>query len=131
MSTPAELLGLARQALAGYVELSVDDDGSLTFVHSGVPCAVQAVQLAEGLAVLSTTCVLGWDLPATPELDARVARLGAEVQFGGLGLLQRDTGADVTLRYAFPAAGLDAEPLATLLLLVVGGASRARAELLA
>lgn len=131
MSTPAELLGLAREALAGYVELSVDDDGSLTFVHSGVPCAVQAVQLAEGLAVLSTTCVLGWDLSATPELDARVARLGAEVQFGGLGLLQRDTGADVTLRYAFPAAGLDAEPLATLLLLVVGGASRARAELLA
>jgi len=43
--------------------------------------------------------------------------------------VQVERSADVTLRYAFPAAGLAQEPLATLLLLVVSGASRARTEL--
>ncbi len=125
----ATLLSAARTALERYVDVTADPDGSLSFVHSDVPCAVQAVQLAEGLVVLSVTCVLAWDLRPGPELSAEVARLGAEVQFGGLGLVQVERSADVTLRYAFPAAGLAQEPLATLLLLVVSGASRARTEL--
>ena len=43
---------------------AADDDGALTFLHSDVPCVVQAVELSEGLVVLSVTCVLAWDLPA-------------------------------------------------------------------
>lgn len=124
------LLDSARGALERYVDVSVDPDGSLSFVHSGVPCAVQAVTLAQGLTVLSTTCVLVWDVPAGPEGYELVARLGAEVQFGGLGVVESGGTVDVTLRYAFPAAGLAPEPLATLLLLVVSGASRARVQLL-
>lgn len=134
MSAADELLVNAHGALERYVDVRTDEDGSLSFAHSGVPCAVQAVQLAEGLAVLSTTCVLAWDLEPGPRVSDLVARLGAQVQFGGLGLVQvvddeGRTTADVTLRYAFPAAGLEPEPLATLLLLVVSGASRARTEL--
>ncbi len=128
-----DALERARAALDGFVELREDDDGSLSFSHAGVPGAVQAVELSPGLVVLSMTCVLAWDLVAGPDLDAAVARLGAQVQFGGIGLVQRGSGpgatADVTLRYAFPGAGLAPEALATLLLLVVSGASRAGTEL--
>lgn len=134
MTAATDLLGFARGALERYVDVAADDDGSLSFVHAGVPCAVQSVQLAEGLVVLSTTCVLAWDLEPGPRVSDLVGRLGAQVQFGGLGLVEvvGDDGAvtsDVTLRYAFPAVGLEPEPLATLLLLVVSGASRARTEL--
>jgi hypothetical protein len=38
-------------------------------------------------------------------------------------------GWDVTLRYAFPAAGLEEKAMGTLLMLVVGSASSMRAEL--
>lgn len=130
MSGPVdEALDAARTALQGYVDVSTDDDGSLAFLHSGVPCAAQAVELAPGLVVLSMTCVLAWDLAPGPDLDARVARLGSQVQFGGLGVVARENTADVTLRYAFPSAGLAPEALATLLLLVVSGAGRASAQL--
>ncbi len=131
MSTdePAALLTAAQAALERYVDVTVDADGSLSFAHSDVPCAVQAVTLSEGLVMLSMTCVLAWDLPPGRDLTERVARLGAQVQFGGLGLVQVGARADVTLRYAFPGAGLAPEALATLLLLVVSGASRARTEL--
>jgi hypothetical protein len=50
--------------------------------------------------------------------------------FGTLGLVRTERGADVTLRYAFPAAGLDTMPLGTLLMLVVSAASQVRGELL-
>ena len=63
MSSPAALLTAAHDALAGYVELSTDGDGALTFLHSDVPCVIQATELAAGLDVLSVTCVLAWDLP--------------------------------------------------------------------
>lgn len=131
MSTPADLLAATAAALDGFVEVSRDPDGALTFLHAEVPCVVQAVTLSEGLAVLSVTCVLAWDLPAGPALAASVARAGAQVQFGGVSLSERDELADVTLRYAFPAAGLATPALRTLLLLVVSGASRARTDVLA
>jgi hypothetical protein len=37
---------------------------------------------------------------------------------------------DVTVRYAFPAEGMDPAPLGTLLMLVVSTASQLRADLL-
>ncbi|WP_127783441.1 hypothetical protein [Rhodococcus sp. X156] len=131
MSTAPELLAEARTALERYVDVAVDPSGALAFAHGEVPCAAQAIELAEGLVVLSVTCVIAWDLDRSAVLDAAVARAGANVQFGALGLLDDGDRADVTLRYAFPAAGLDTEALATLLLLVLSAASHARTEVLA
>ncbi len=128
-----ELLDAARAALERYQEVERDDDGSLTFQHSNseVPCAVQAVELAEGLVVLSLTCVVAWDVRDDGELAERVATRAGQGLFGTLGLVRTERGVDVTLRYAFPAAGLDTVPLGTLLMLVVSTASKVRTELLA
>src|SRR5262249_30991419 len=57
--TTMELLVRAREALERYLEVRVDPDGALTFSHAGVPCVIQSSELAEGLTVLSLTCVVG------------------------------------------------------------------------
>ncbi|OZM74315.1 hypothetical protein CFN78_04025 [Amycolatopsis antarctica] len=126
----AELLTQAREALERYLEVSVDDDGAITFSHADVPCVVQATRLAEGLTVLSLTCVVAWDLPEDPALAASVAERAGQGLFGTLGVVHTDRGVDLTLRYAFPAQGLDAAPLGTLLMLVVSTASQVRSDLL-
>lgn len=130
-STTATLLTTAAQALEQFHDVHVDDDGALTLRHGDVPCAVQAMQLAEGLAVLSLTCVVAWDLDDSPALAATVAERAGEGLFGTLGVVRTDRGLDVTLRYTFPATGLSASALGTLLMLVVSTASQVRGELLA
>ncbi len=125
----AELLAAAHTALERYVEVLVDPDGALAFVHAAMPCAVQSAELTEGLVVLSVTCVLLWELDRNSALDRAVVRAGAGVQYGALGLLDDGERADVTLRYAFPAAGLHTDALGTMLLLVLSSASHARSEL--
>ncbi|MEV4317965.1 hypothetical protein [Actinocrispum sp. NPDC049592] len=124
------LLTRAREALELYHEVFVDDDGALTFRHADVPCAVQAMELAEGLNVLSLTCVVAWDLPDEPIVVASAAERGGQALFGTIGIVHTDQGLDVTLRYTFPAEGLDPSALGTLLMLVVSGASQLRADLL-
>ncbi|HXV92960.1 MAG TPA: hypothetical protein VD813_06660 [Pseudonocardia sp.] len=124
-------LDLARRALERYVEVAADPDGALTFRHGEVPCVVQGVELAEGLPVLSLTCVVAWDLPAGDDVPARVGLRAGEGLFGTLGATRGSRGWDVTLRYAFPAAGLGEAALGTLLMLVVSNASSVRAELMA
>ncbi|EHR50106.1 hypothetical protein SacmaDRAFT_1838 [Saccharomonospora marina XMU15] len=126
----AELLTSARLALERFLEVRTDDDGTLTFSHADVPCVVQAMRLAEGLEVLSLTCVVAWDLPDEPTLAASVAERAGQGLFGTLGIVHTERGMDLTLRYAFPAQGLDATPLGTLLMLVVSTASQVRSELL-
>lgn len=126
----ADLLASAQQALERYLDVHADDDGTLTFSHAGVPCVVQAMRLAEGLSVLSLTCVVGWDLPDEPALAASVAERAGEGLFGTLGIVHTRRGMDLTLRYAFPAGGLDPAALGTLLMLVVSTASQVRADLL-
>lgn len=126
----AELLANAKAAMERYIEVHVDDDGALTFRHADVPCAVQAVRLADGLTVLSLTCVVAWDLPDDPSLAASAAERAGQGLFGTLGVVHTETGLDVTLRYAFPADGLDETPLGTLLMLVVSTASQLRSDLL-
>ena len=126
----AELLDRARQALERYLEVHVDDDGALTFSHAGVPCVIQSSELAEGLTVLSLTCVVGWDLPDRPEVASSAAERAGQGLFGTLGVIHTERGLDMTLRYAFPAQGLDPAALGTLLMLVVSTASQLRAELL-
>jgi hypothetical protein len=130
-STTAALLTTASEALEQFHEVHVDDDGALTFRHGDVPCAVQAMQLAEGLTVLSLTCVVAWDLQDSPSLAASAAERAGQGLFGTLGVVHTDRGLDVTLRYTFPAAGLNAAALGTLLMLVVSTASQLRTELLA
>ncbi|GAA1223872.1 hypothetical protein GCM10009676_01600 [Prauserella halophila] len=125
----AELLAAAKGALENYLDVQVDDDGTLTFKHSEVPCVVQAMQLADGLLVLSLTCVVAWDLPDDQKLAAVVAERAGQGLFGTLGIVHNESGMDVTLRYAFPAQGLDPGPLGTLLMLVVSTASQVRSEL--
>ncbi|SFS93333.1 hypothetical protein [Saccharopolyspora flava] len=130
-ATTARLMTAAKEALENYHDVHVDDDGALTFRHSEVPCAVQAMQLAEGLTVLSLTCVVAWDLPAEDELAQSVAERAGQGLFGTLGVVRTERGMDVTLRYAFPAEGMEPSPLGTLLMLVVATASQLRSELLA
>jgi hypothetical protein len=131
LAATRELLDAARVALERYQDVTVDDDGALSFRHSEVPCAVQAVELVEGLLVLSLTCVVAWDLGDDGQLAERVATRAGQGLFGTLGLVRGERGVDVMLRYAFPAAGLDTVPLGTLLMLVVSTASQVRTELLA
>lgn len=125
----AVLLTAAQHALERFLEVRVDDDGTLTFSHADVPCVVQAMRLAEGLAVLSLTCVVAWDLPDEPAVAASVAERAGQGLFGTLGIVHTRRGMDLTLRYAFPAQGLEPEALGTLLMLVVSTASQVRTEL--
>ncbi|SDY11773.1 hypothetical protein SAMN05421504_104563 [Amycolatopsis xylanica] len=130
-ASTASLLTLAREALERYLEVRVDDDGALTFAHADVPCVIQATRLAEGLTVLSLTCVVAWDLPDDQVLAASVAERAGQGLFGTLGVVHTERGVDVTLRYAFPAEGMDPAPLGTLLMLVISTASQLRTDLLA
>ena len=123
-------LDMARTALETYHDVTVDPDGALTFAHGGVVCAVQGMLLDEGLDVLNITCVVAWDLPDDGGMAERVATRAGQGLFGTLGLIRTEQGIDVTLRYTFPAAGLDPVPLGTLFMLVVSTASQVRGELL-
>ena len=109
--------------------VSHDDDGAVTFVHGAVPCVVQGLELEEGLPVLNVTCVVAWDLSLELDVPTRVAMGAGEGLFGTPRVVRGDNGWDVTLRYAFPVAGLQEKPLGTLLMLVAGHASALRAEL--
>jgi hypothetical protein len=122
-------LDVARAALERFHEVTVDDDGAITFAHGGVLCVVQGLELEEGLPVLNLTCVVAWDLPADQDVPTRVAMGAGEGLFGTPRVIRGEKGWDVTLRYAFPAAGLEEKAMGTLLMLVVGHASALRAEL--
>ena len=125
------MLDVARKALENYNDVTVDDDGALTFAHGGVVCAVQGLELDEGLPVLNITCVVAWDLPLDRDIPNLVALGATEGLFGTPRVIRGEEGWDVTLRYAFPASGLEEKPMGTLLMLVVGSASALRAELTA
>ncbi len=122
-------MDLAQAALENYYDVTVDEDGALTFAHGGVVCAVQGMQLEEGLDVLNITCVVAWDLPADADVPARVGLGAGEGLFGTPRVIRGVNGWDVTMRYAFPAAGLDEKAMGTMLMLVVSSASSLRAEL--
>lgn len=122
-------MDVARAALENYHDVTVDDDGALTFAHGGVLCVVQGMDLEEGLPVLNLMCVVAWDLPLETDIPTRIALGAGEGLFGTPKVIRGEKGWDVTLRYAFPAGGLDKKAMGTLLMLVVGSASSLRAEL--
>ncbi|MBU3062995.1 hypothetical protein KO481_15865 [Nocardia sp. NEAU-G5] len=126
-ATTEDLEARAGAVLAhfGGVDVRVEE-AALGFEYEGALCSLRAVNLAPGLDVLTLTAVLAWDRPLKPQLHKRVADRNNALQFGSLTLISRDKLADVILRYTFPAAGLDDEALATMLLLVLSGAGRAR-----
>ena len=126
-----ELQARAGACLSLYdVDVRVDADGSIGFEYEGALSSLRAVTLAPGLDVLTLTCVLAWDRPLKPQLHKRVAERNNALQFGSLTVIGHGKLADVILRYTFPAAGLDDQALATMLLLVLSGAGRARTGLL-
>src|ERR671916_1580488 len=127
--TIPEMLAVARKALERFHDVIADEDGSLTFAHGGVVCALQGLELEEGLPVLNLTCVVAWDLPPESDVPTRVALGAGEGLFGTPRVIRGERGWDVTLRYAFPAAGLEEKAMGTLLMLVVASASSMRAEL--
>ncbi|MEV6069022.1 hypothetical protein AB0L82_20940 [Nocardia sp. NPDC052001] len=117
----------AGAALSRYdVAVRVEEGGGLGFEFDGALCSLRGVNLAPGLDVLTLTCVLAWDRPLKPQLHKRVAERNAALQFGSITIVGHDKLADIILRYTFPAAGLEDEALATMLLLVLSGAGRAR-----
>ena len=124
-----QMLAVARTALERFHDVTVDDDGALTFAHGGVVCALQGLELEEGLPVLNLTCVVAWDLPIESDVPTRVALGAGEGLFGTPRVIRGATGWDITMRYAFPASGLDEKAMGTLLMLVVSSASSMRAEL--
>jgi hypothetical protein len=125
----ADQLAVAKAALERFHDVTVDDDGALTFAHGGVVCALQGLDIEEGLPVLNLTCVVAWDLPAEADVPTQVALGVGEGLFGTARVIRGSAGWDVTWRYAFPAAGLDEKAMGTLLMLVVSGASSLRAAL--
>ncbi|WP_442942687.1 hypothetical protein [Nocardia sp. NBC_01503] len=126
LSTAEELQARAGAALARYDVAVRVEDGGLGFEFDGSLCSLRGVNLSPGLDVLTLTCVLAWDRPLKPQLHKRVAERNAALQFGSITIVGHDKLADIILRYTFPAAGLADEPLATMLLLVLSGAGRAR-----
>ncbi len=130
MSQGATLLATAKEALERFHDVREDDDGALSFRHGEVPCALQGIELSEGLDVLSLTCVVAWDLPADSLAPTQLAERAGQGLFGTLGAVRTDRGWDVTLRYVFPAAALGVEAMGTLLMLVVSNASQLRTDLL-
>ena len=129
MSPIDEMLAVARAALENFHDVTADDDGALTFAHGGVLCVVQGLELEAGLPVLNLTCVVAWDLPEQDDVPTRVVMGAGESLFGTPRVIRGEQGWDVTLRYAFPAVGLDEKAMGTLLMLVVSSASTLRAEL--
>ncbi|MCX5042707.1 hypothetical protein OG921_05940 [Aldersonia sp. NBC_00410] len=125
-----ELQTRAATALARFVDIRHNDDGSLGFEYGGALCSLRAVSLSPGLDVLSLTGVLAWDRPRRPELTERVAERNGALQFGTITVIEHEELADVVLRYTFPARGLDDDALATMLLLVLAGAEDGRQGLL-
>ncbi|MCM6773634.1 hypothetical protein NDR87_09150 [Nocardia sp. CDC159] len=128
MSAPAaeELQARAGACLARCDIAVRVEDGGLGFEFEGALCSLRGVNLADGLDVLTLTCVLAWDRPLKPQLHKRVADRNNALQFGSITVIGHEKLADVILRYTFPAAGLSDDALTTMLLLVLSGAGRAR-----
>lgn len=115
--------------LAEVMPVEVDEDGALTVRRDGTVAALRTVALVEGLAMISLTQVLAWDLPCTDELRAWVAAEAGRAMFGTVTLTEQpDALADVMLRYNFPH-GVDARALKILVPMVLDTGAQLRRTL--
>ncbi|MGL4306386.1 MAG: hypothetical protein ACRCSF_09530 [Mycobacteriaceae bacterium] len=124
LNSAEALQNKARLALSKIVPVT-DGDGSLSVDYQGSPAVIRAINLDDGLDVLSLTQILAWDIPVEG-LYQRVASLGLKMQFGSINVIEHGIKADVLLRYNFPAEGLSDAALVTLLLLVLSSGVDAR-----
>ncbi len=129
--------------LRNILTVAEEPDGALTVRHGGTIASLRAVNIAEGLDLVSLTQVLAWDLPLTKKVSDEVARQARDSNFGSVTLVEkvnekavrRNSGkapsksADVILRYNFPGAGLTDEALRTLILLVLDTGAEMHAAL--
>ena len=119
-------------ALSPVLTVQVEDDGALTVRHDGMVASLREVVLAEGLAMISLTQVLAWDLNLNSELRKSVAAQANSAMLGTVALVERPgRKADVMLRYNFPFAGLSDDALRTLVLMVLDTGAQVRAALTA
>ncbi len=117
--------------LAQVIPVQVEEDGALTVRHDGTVASLREVTIGEGLAMVSLTQVLAWDLRLTADLRRRVAAQTNRIMLGTVSMTeQAGKRADVMLRYNFPAGGLSDEALQTLVLMVLAGGAEARRCLL-
>lgn len=117
------------EILAEVMPVDVEADGSLTVRRDGTVAALRKVALVEGLAMISLTQVLAWDLPCSDELRAWVAAEASRAMFGTVTMTEQPGElADVMLRYNFPH-GIDARALKILVPLVLDTGSQLRRTL--
>ncbi len=116
--------------LAPVIPVQVEEDGALTVRHDGTVASLREVTIGEGLAMVSLTQVLAWDLPLTADLRKRVAAQTNRTMLGTVSMTEQPgKRADVMLRYNFPVGGLHDEALQTLVLMVLAGGAEARRAL--
>lgn len=116
--------------LAEVLEVENADDGAITVHHDGTVASLRVVTIAEGLEMVSLTQVLAWDLTANAALRKQVAVLANSTLLGTVTLVEHPgRHADVMLRYNFPAGGLGAQALQTLVLMVLDTGAEARRAL--
>lgn len=124
MSSLAEILGQEIRIVV------VDDDGSVTVTHDGIFASLRTIEIADGLTMVWLIQMLGEDLPLTDDLRHRVAAQASKTMFGTVTLTEQPKNrANVILRYIFPADGLDARALQTLVLMVLDAGAEARQAL--
>jgi hypothetical protein len=126
----ADELAKARVAIAEFAEISLESEsnGVLTFEFDGIQSILQGLEIADGLIVLQLTSIVAWDVPENGhDLVEYVATRAESGMFGSLNLSRAEDGTnDLTVRYAFPSAGLSTAAVRTLLMLVLGQAVVAR-----
>ncbi|MEI6254908.1 MAG: hypothetical protein WCP30_19115 [Mycobacteriaceae bacterium] len=116
--------------LAQVIPVQIEEDGALTVRHDGTVASLREVTIADGLAMVSLTQVLAWDLPLDADLSKRVAAQTNKTMLGTVAMTEQPGGsADVMLRYNFPVGGLDEQALQTLVLMVLDGGAEARRAL--
>jgi hypothetical protein len=118
------------EVLGQVMPVEIEDDGALTIRHDGTFASLRALEIAEGLELISLNQLLAWDLPCTGELRKHVAALAGTTALGTVTMIERPGEvADVMLRYNFPAGGLDPEALQTLVAVVLTGGAEVRRAL--
>jgi hypothetical protein len=96
-----------------------EDDGALTVHHDGTFASLRVVSVGEGLDMVSLNQVLAWDLPLDDDLRVKVSEHTRGTLLGTVSLAEKDSAADVLLRYNFPGSGLTDEALGTLIMMVL------------
>ncbi len=125
MSLQDRLVAVAEALLP----VTREDDGALTVHHDGTFASLRVVGVAEGLELVSLNQILAWDLPLDEALRVTVAEHTRGTLLGTVSLAEKNSTADVLLRYNFPGSGLSDEALGTLIMMVLATGADVRRTL--